>query len=150
MLPVVQMEARAAADPELRFASSGIAVARIRTVCSSRKRQDDGTWVDDKNCWLDVTCFKKLAENVAESVAKGDLLVITGKLQTDEWEDKDTGAKRSQIKMIADTVAVSLAFRTVRHGEGKAERSTGPDDDDPFATPSSQSGQSAQSDDPPF
>jgi single-strand DNA-binding protein len=144
MLPMVSMECRAAADPELRFSPSGVAVSRIRTVSSSRKRLDDGSWVDDKTCWLDVTCFKQLAENVAESVAKGDLLVVTGKLQTDEWEDRETGQKRSATKMIADSVAVSLAFRTVKHGSSSgASRSSTPDDDDPFATPS------GGSDDPP-
>jgi single-strand DNA-binding protein len=148
MLPAVSMECRAVADPELRFGASGIAVSKIRTVSSRRKKNDAGEWVDDKTCWLDVTCFGKLAENVAESVAKGDQLVITGSLQTDEWNDKETGEKRSKIECIAWTVSVSLAFRTVKHGEGRAERQTQrqavPSGGDPWATPV------GQSEEPPF
>jgi single-strand DNA-binding protein len=150
-LPFVSMECTAVADPELRFAASGTAVARIRTASNSRKQDppNSGNWVDDKVCWLDVTCFKSLAENVAESVVKGDKLVVTGRLQTDEWNDSQSGEKRSRTAMIADTVSVSLQFRTVRHGETKAQRSTGVDDDDPFATPR-QPATTGQAEDPPF
>jgi single-strand DNA-binding protein len=111
MLPSVSMECRATADPELRFGPSGTAVAKIRTASSKRKQDDNGQWVDDKVCYLDVTCFGKVAENVAESVVKGDQLVITGTLQTDEWNDRETGEKRSKIACTAWTVAVSLATR---------------------------------------
>lgn len=124
MLPNVSMECRAVDDPLLRFGPSGTAVAKIRTVSDKKKRDDSGNWVDDKVCWLDVTCFGKLAENVAESVVKGDLLVVTGVLQTDEWNDRESGEKRQKIACTAWTVSVSLAFRTVRHGEGRTERSS--------------------------
>lgn len=156
-LPFVSMECTAVADPELRFAASGTAVARIRTASNRAKKNADGTWakdgqgrtVNDKTCFLNVTCFGMLAENVAESVVRGDRLVITGTLQTDEWDDKNTGEKRSSTECVAWTVSVSLAFRTVRHGETKAQRSTGVDDDDPFATPR-QPATTGQGDDPPF
>src|SRR5262245_27523991 len=143
-LPMVSMEARAAADPELRFSPSGIAVATLRVVSSSRKRLDDGSWVDDKTCWLTVTAFKQLAENLAESAAKGDLQTITGKLQTDEWVDSNTQEKRSRTEVIADSVAVSLAFRQVRHGEGRSERATASAGADQWSTGGSST------DEPPF
>lgn len=147
MLPSVSMECRAVADPELRFGPSGTAVAKIRTASSKRKQDDNGQWVDDKVCYLDVTCFGKVAENVAESVVRGDQLVITGTLQTDEWNDRETGEKRSKIACTAWTVAVSLAWRTVRHGEGRAERETAPPSSgDPWATQQP----SAPVSDPPF
>lgn len=153
------MECTAVADPELRFSPNGMAVAKIRTASNKAKKNDDGTWAKDENnrtvydkvCYLTVTCFDKLAEHVAESVVKGDRLVITGQIQTEEWNDRDTGEKRSMITCTAWTVAVSLAFRTVRHGEGRAERQTaaatsgGGGGNDPWATPSS-----SQSDEPPF
>jgi len=94
-------------------------------VASSRKRTEAGEWVDDKTLWLDVTFFKQLAENVAESIGKGDLVTVVGKLQTDEWTTEG-GEKRSKIVLIADSVAASLQFRTIRHGEGKVERSASP------------------------
>lgn len=152
MLPMVTVEGRVAGEPELRFAPSGMAVGKLRLVASSRKKNDAGEWVDDKTLWIDATMFRQLAENVVESVVKGDLVTVVGKLQTDEWEDKDTGAKRSKITMIAESVAVSLQFRTVKHSEGRSSRpaSGGASvTDDPWATgPAQPSGGFA--DDPPF
>lgn len=144
MLPTVTVpEARVVNDPELRFAPSGTAVGSFRIVCNGRK-YEDGKWVDDgKSLWLSITCFRQLAENVAESIRKGDLVSVTGKLQTDEWESEG-GEKRSRTVMIADDVSASLKFRTVRHGEGQAERATAPEPDDPWAT------SGGSSDEPPF
>lgn len=145
MLPTVQMEARVVEDAELRFAASGVAVAKFRAVASSRKKITENgqeKWVDDKTCWISVTCFKKLAENVAESCTKGTLVNVTGRLQTDEWEDKETKQKRTAMSLVADTVSISLAFRSVS-GEQKAERSTAPVED-PWSTPA------GGTDEPPF
>ena len=142
MLPAVSFEGRVVADPELRFSPSGVAVCKIRTVSSSRKRQDDGSWVDDKTCWLDVTCFKQTAEHVAESLQKGDLVTVTGRVQTDEWTSPD-GEKRSKIVCVADSVAASLTFRSVPHGAGRVERSSEAATADPWVAVSADS-------DPPF
>jgi single-strand DNA-binding protein len=143
VLPRIAVECRAAADPELRFAPSGVAVARLRVVASDRRKNDQGEWEDADTLWLDVTAFKQLAENVAESVEKGDLLVITGKIRTEQWENAD-GEKRSKIAMIADTVSASMQFRTLPHGAGRASRSSEPaaSRDDPWAA--------GQTDEPPF
>lgn len=149
MLPRMTVEGRLVADPELRFASTGTAVGSFRLVAADRKlNQSTNQWEDGDTLWLKVTCFKKLAENVIESVAKGDLVVVTGKLKTDEWTT-DQGEKRSAPALIADTVSVSLAFRTVPHGAGRAERVTTPVADDPWTTGGGATA-AAQSDDPPF
>lgn len=141
-LPIVTVEGRMVVDPELRFAPSGTAVGRFRVVASSRKKNESGEWVDDKTLWLSVTCFDKVAENVAESLEKGDLVVVTGRLQTDEWETKE-GEKRSQNVLIANSVAADLKFRTIKHGEGKTSRSSSrAGGDDPWAKP--------EDDEPPF
>lgn len=124
MLPRVTVEGRLVADPELRFAPSGVAVGNFRLVASDRKKDEaSGEWVDTKTLWLRVTCFKQVAENVAESLEKGDLVTVVGKLSTDEWEDKE-GNKRSATSLIADSVAASLQFRTIRHSEGRSQRSS--------------------------
>lgn len=141
-LPLVTIEGRVVADPELRFAPSGIAVGSFRIVASSRKKNEQDEWVDDKTLWMGVTCFKSLAENVAESVAKGDLVVVTGRIYTDEWQTPE-GEKRTAVKLNADTVSVSLQFRTVPHGGGRTERTTSsPDTPGPAAAP--------PGDEPPF
>lgn len=111
MLPVVTMECRAGADPTLTFSQSGVAVCKVRVAASSR-RKDGDQWVDDKTTWITVTAFKQLAENVAESIVKGDLILVTGKLQMEEWE-KD-GVKHTGYSVIADTIGPSIAFKPAR------------------------------------
>lgn len=124
MLPRITVTGRLAADPELRFSQSGTAMARMRVVAADRRlNQQSGEWEDGDTLWIDVTAFKKLAENLVESVKKGDLLVITGKIRTEEWDDRESGQKRSKIAMIADEVGASLAFRVLPHaGEAHAQR----------------------------
>jgi single-strand DNA-binding protein len=142
MLPRIYMECRAAADPDLRFAQSGAAVCRLRLVASDRRKNPQtDAWEDGDTLWINATCFKQLAENVAESVQKGDLLVVTGKIKTDEWTTQE-GDKRSTIAMICDTVAVDMKFRVVRHGEGRVERSQQQPASDPWTA--------GQADEPPF
>jgi len=143
MLPRITVEGTAVADSELRFSQSGTAVGRLRLVANDRRlNKDTNEWEDGDQLWIDVTCFKQLAENVAESVLKGDRVIVTGKIRTEEWNDRETGEKRSKVSLIADAVAVSLQFRPVPHSS-KASRSSSRDEADPFAS-------SPSSDEPPF
>lgn len=123
-LPRAALEGRAGADPELRFGSSGKAVCGMRVVAVDRRRNAAGDWEDGDTLWIDVTCFGDLAEHVAESIEKGDDVLCYGKFRTEEWADRETGAKRSKVAFIADAVGASLRWRTVRHGEGRAARSS--------------------------
>lgn len=135
MLPIVTLaDARVVGEPELRFAPNGMAVCKMRTVMSKKKKDDQGEWVDDKVLWLTATCFGDLAEHTAESVEDKDLVTLVGRLQTDEWTTEG-GDKRSAVTLVADSVAVSLKFRRVPHGAGKTERSSTPPQEDPWATP---------------
>lgn len=153
MLPTVTGEFRAGADPTLRFAPSGVAVSELRAVASSRKKDEDGKWVDDKSVWVTITTFRQLAENVAETITKGDLVVVSGKLQVEEWEDKD-GAKRTSVKVIADHIGPALAYatakvsKTERRESGGSQQQTpqGQDHGDPWAAPAS----TTQTEEPPF
>lgn len=120
MLPRITVEGRLGAEPELRFTQSGKAVARLRIVAADRRKNEHtGEWEDADTLWLDVTAFDKLAENVCESLVKGDLALVHGKLRTEEWNDRDTNQKRSKISMIADSIGPSLVFRVTPHGGGQ-------------------------------
>lgn len=144
-LPLVTIEGRVVADPELRFSPSGTAVGSFRMVSASRKQNPETKeWEDDRLLWMGVTAFKQLAENVAESVAKGDMVVVTGRLYTDEWTSTE-GEKRTAVKMNADTVSVSLQWRTVPHGGGRTERTSAPSE-----TKAAEPAGLPQSEDPPF
>ena len=94
-------------DPELRFTPSGAAVANFG-LAWNRKGQNDEEVVS----FFDVTCWSGLAENVAESIHKGDRVVVYGRLDQRSWENQD-GERRSKVEIVADDVAPSLRWATV-------------------------------------
>ena len=97
-------------DPSLRFTNNGHAIASLVVAVSHRyKKQEE--WVEE-TAWWDVTVWNALAENVAASCAKGTRVVCTGRVKQEEWDDKDTGKKRSKLVLVADEVGVSLRWAT--------------------------------------
>jgi single-strand DNA-binding protein len=148
-LPLVTMEGTLVADPELRFSPSGVAVCSFRLAANGRRfDKDKNEWVDDKVLFMRCVCFRQLAENTIESLVKGDLAIVVGKISTEEWEDSTTGEKRSAVELLANSVAVSLQFRTTPHGSERPTRrraEDGPPQDDRWATPPP-----SQSEEPPF
>jgi single-strand DNA-binding protein len=98
-------------DPELRYLSSGTAVANFG-VAYNRKFTRSGEQVEEVS-FFDVTCWKDLADNVAESLSKGDRVVVFGELKQESWETKD-GGKRSKVTINAEDVAPSLRWATAK------------------------------------
>ena len=94
-------------DPELRFTPNGAAVTNF-SVAWNRKGQND----EDVVSFFDVTCWSGLAENVAESVHKGDRVVVYGRLDQRSWENQE-GERRSKVEIVADDVSPSLRWATV-------------------------------------
>jgi len=95
-------------DPELRFTQGGMAIASF-SVAWNRKKQD----AEDEVSFFDVTCFRKLAENVAESISRGTRVVVYGTLKQDRWENNE-GQNRSKIEILADDVAPSLKWASAQ------------------------------------
>lgn len=101
-------------DPELRYTNSGMQVAGFGVAISQRRRNaDTGQWEDGETSFFDVTCFRELAENVAESVSKGTRVIVSGTLRQRSWETPD-GDKRSKVEVIADEVGPSLRWATAQ------------------------------------
>lgn len=94
-------------EPELRYSASGKAFASF-AVGLYEGKNDDGTYKDSS--WVDVIAFGDMAEHVAEAFEKGDRVMVSGRLSQDRWEDKNTGAARTKLKVIADEVGVGLRF----------------------------------------
>jgi single-strand DNA-binding protein len=82
-------------DPELRYTSSGLAVADLRLAVSERFRDRSGE-MQERTCFLDVTVWDRQAQTCAEYLSKGSPLMVEGSLQMDEWQAQD-GAKRSKL-----------------------------------------------------
>ena len=91
-------------DPELRYTASGVPVAEFG-VAWNRKDKDGADVVS----FFDVTCWRELAEHVAESLGKGNRVIVYGRLDQNTWETKD-GDRRSKVRVIADDVCPSLRW----------------------------------------
>jgi single-strand DNA-binding protein len=109
-------------DPELRRTESGISVCNIVVAVTPRERQGEG-WKDGETQYWTVSAWRKLGENVAKSLERGDPVTVTGRVNFRSWETKE-GEKRVQHLINADSVSVPLGFHTVI--ATKAERGTSP------------------------
>ncbi len=97
-------------DPELRFTATGQAVTAFTVAVSHRfKSRGSDDWTEETS-WVDVTAWASLAENVAASCTKGTRVIVTGRLRQDEWDDKDTGKKRTKLTCVADAVGPDLRW----------------------------------------
>ena len=93
-------------DPELRFTPNGAAVTNFG-LAWNRKDQND----EDVVSFFDITCWRSLAENVAESITKGARVIVHGRLDQRSWENQE-GERRSKVEIVADDVAPSLKWAT--------------------------------------
>ena len=100
------------ADPELRFTPSGHPVANF-TVAVNRRVPKDGGWEDKLEGFFNCTCWRDMAENVAESLTKGARVVVAGRLEQRTWED-DNGNKRSAVEVQVEDVGPSLRWATAK------------------------------------
>jgi single-strand DNA-binding protein len=107
-LPIIHNVFRVVEDPELRFTPSGKAVANIRLVCNDRK-QEAGQWVDGDPFWVSGTAWEQQGENLVNSVHKGDLVVVTGKLKQRTYTTKD-GVERMVNEIDLYECAPSLKY----------------------------------------
>ncbi len=98
-------------DPELRYLTSGTALAQLG-VAVNRRYMQNNEWQEETS-FFDVVCWRDLADNVSESISKGDRIIVTGRLEQRSWETQD-GDKRSKVEIVADEVGPSLRWATAR------------------------------------
>lgn len=94
---VVCLIGRLGKDPELRVTQGGTSVAKFSLAVD---RRDEAKNTD----WFDVTCFGKVAESTGQYMKKGCMVGVTGRLQQDKWQDKNSGQNRSKVSIIANQV----------------------------------------------
>jgi single-strand DNA-binding protein len=92
----VRLTGRATGDPELRYSSDGLAIAKVRIAVHQDRRGTE---------FVSLVAFGETAEALAEGLHKAENLTVTGRLHTSSWEAKDGSGKRSRTEVIADTYA---------------------------------------------
>lgn len=124
-LPIVGQEFLVVGDdPKLTFTPAGLAVCNFRVKASDRVKDDStGEWKDGKVLWANVSVWRDPAQHTADSIKSGDLVLITGKIYTREFEHQ--GVKRTSVEIDATSVGASLTFRTTPHGAGGQQQGQG-------------------------
>ncbi len=87
-------------DPELRYLQSGSAVCKLGLAANRRFRTKDGEQREE-TLFINVTTWGKTAEYCGENMKKGRPVLVEGRLQANDWEDKTTGQKRTSIEVNA-------------------------------------------------
>lgn len=127
----ITLTGRLVTDPEIKFGASGMPIANLRVVTSGRRKTDAG-WEDTDTTFWGVTAFRQLAENVAESLTKGDQVIVTGKVKSREWQDND-GNKRTSWEVTADHVGPDLSRATAKVQRAQRDKPAAPANDDPWS-----------------
>ncbi|NNC10865.1 single-stranded DNA-binding protein [Planctomonas sp. JC2975] len=97
--------------PSLTSVGNGLARLTFRLGSTQRKyNREGGSWENGETNWYTVVAFRRLAENAAESVAKGDRVVVHGRLRVSDWE-RD-GRHGTAVDLIAESIGHDLLFGT--------------------------------------
>ena len=120
-------------DPDLRYSSGGVAVARFGLATNRIYKTQDGE-EKKETCFVDIVTFGKTAENCANYLSKGRPALIEGRLHFNSWETPE-GQKRNRLEVIAEVIQ----FVGPKTGEGIAGEAgeagsgnDGAEDDIPF------------------
>jgi len=117
-------------DPELKYAAGGMAVCNFSIACSEKwKDKNTGEYVE-KTEWVNIVCFKRLAEICGEYLTKGSRVYIEGKFQTSSWE-KD-GVTRYKTEVVANEMKMLSERKEQREPEPTPPQFEDPDGDIPF------------------
>ena len=88
-------------DPELRYTPKGMAIAKIG-VAVNRVWTNEAGEKKEEVTFVDVDVFGRTAENVGQYMRKGRPILIEGRLRLDQWDDKQTGQKRSRLGVVLE------------------------------------------------
>ena len=135
-------------DPELRYTPKGTAIAKIGLAVNRVWTNEAGEKKEEVT-FVDVDVFGRTAENVGQYMRKGRPILVEGRLRLDQWDDKQTGQKRSRLGVVAETVQFLGSPTGAEGGAPTAPRAARPAASAPAAEPVEGDGP-PESDDVPF
>ena len=90
-------------DPDLRALPSGTAVCEFGIAVNRRYTSGNGQEIEEP-CFVDIVVWGRSAESCRQFLEKGSQVMIEGRLQLDQWEDRNGGGKRSRLRVVAEQV----------------------------------------------
>jgi single-strand DNA-binding protein len=142
-------------DPELRYTNTGQATATFGLAVNRRWQNRQTQEWEEATSFFDVVCWREMAENVSESLARGSRVMVAGRLEQRSWESAE-GDRRSKVEVVADEVGPSLRWATAqvtkndRRGPSDSGRSAGGRPPGPGAAQPQSAGSGYGYDEEPF
>jgi len=107
----VTMIGTVVADVKMIDTKAGASLASFRMACNERRfNKQSNSWVDGDTTYVTVNSWRQLAENVNQSLSRGDQVVVTGRLRVREWEKDDR--KGTSVEIEAQAIGHDLARGT--------------------------------------
>ena len=91
-------------DPEVRYTNNGTAVAEISLAVNRQWTDRQTNERKEEVTFVEVTLWGRTAEIAGEYLTKGRPCMIEGRLQLDQWQDKETGKNRSKLKVVGESL----------------------------------------------
>jgi single-strand DNA-binding protein len=131
-------------DPELRYTPKGTAIVEIGLAINRKWKSETGE-AKEEVTFVDVSAFGRTAEVIAQYLKKGRPIMIEGRLKFDQWDDKQTGQKRSKLRVVCESFEFLDSGN--RGAEGGAPAAPRPAR--PAAAPSAPASEPVEGDGPP-
>ena len=136
-------------DPEVRYTPKGSAVADLGIAVNRHYTLENGEKREEVT-FVDVTFWGRTAEVAGEYLKKGRPVFIEGRLQLDTWDDKQSGQKRSKLKVIGETMQMLGSPRGGGPANGGDEGDRAGRAGKPVSPPKSAAAAEADEDEIPF
>ena len=103
MLNEVRLIGNLGADPDMRTTPTGQLVTTLRVATTERWQNGQGEWQEATD-WHTVVVWGQAGQRVGERCHKGQRVLVSGKLKVRQWEDRQSGQKRTAVEVVADRV----------------------------------------------
>ena len=104
-------------DPQIKYTPGGTAIAELGMAIGRKWFDKTTNQQKEETTFVDVTLFGKQAEVAGQYLAKGRPVMIEGRLQLDSWEDRETGHKRSKLRVVGENLVLMGGKRDEGSGE---------------------------------
>ena len=88
-------------DPEARYTQAGQSVCKFGLAVNRRYKAKDEQ--REETCFVDCVAWGKTAETIDRYLSKGRAILVEGRLQFSQWEDKNGGGKRSKLEVVVES-----------------------------------------------
>jgi single-strand DNA-binding protein len=136
-------------DPEVRYTPKGMAIAKFGLAINRTWKNESGETKEEVT-FVDIDAFGRQAEVISQYLKKGRPVLVEGRLKLDQWDDKQTGQKRSRLGVVLE----GFQFLDSGRGDGAGGGSRQAPSSAPSAPPSAEApeaeGPAPEEDDVPF